>query len=276
VDQHRHQDPTRAALLKAGLPVEDLWVGYFGLGGNLSQLEIDAYLNGLCDVPTLDRDLLAAAANEILEEASSGMRVPSSAGNQARVRDGAARRMLGAAGAFLLSPAEAEQERLDAVTRTNLLDTPGEERFDRITRQAKERFGVSTATIALIDDQRQFFKSIVGDVLQNMPRGISFCNATIRNAGPLVINDARTDPRFKANPLVVSEPYIRFYAGYPLRGPLGWTAGTLCVIDQNPRDFSPEDEQALRELALITEQELNASQTPSENTQKQNQQQNDK
>ena len=257
MDQHADQDPTRATLIEAGLPVGELWIGYYGLGGNLSRLEVDAYLDGLFDIPEFDRAVLAAAANELLMDTSSALRVPSSTERQSLVPDGDARRMLGAAGAFLLSAAEAESERLDAVARTHLLDTPGEERFDRITRQARDRFGVSTATIALIDDHRQFLKSMVGDVSQDMPREISFCNATIRNAGPLIINDARTDPRFRANPLVLGEPYIRFYAGYPLQGLRGWTIGTLCVIDQNPRDFSPEDEQTLRELAMSAEQELN-------------------
>ncbi|MEG9250066.1 GAF domain-containing protein [Arthrobacter sp. Soc17.1.1.1] len=259
MDQRTHQDPTRAALIQAGLPVEELWVSYFGLGGDLSQLEVDAYLNALFDVSVFDRDILATAANELLEEAYSALRVPCSAEAQAQSHDGNARRMLGAAGSFLLSPAEAEEERLGAVTRTHLLDTPGEERFDRITRQAREQFGVSTATVALIDDHRQFLKSMVGNVSQDMPREISFCNATIRNAGPLIVTDARTDPRFKSNPLVLGEPYIRFYAGYPLRGLRGWTVGTLCVIDQNPRDFSAEDEQSLRDLATIAEQEINTT-----------------
>lgn len=257
VDQHAHQDPTRAALIEAGLPVGELWISYFSLGGNLSELEVDAYLSGHSDIAVFDRDVLAIAANELLMDGSSAMRVPNSTGSQAFVPDDDGRRMLGAAGAFLLSAAEAESERLDAVTRTHLLDTPGEERFDRITRQAKDHFKVSTATIALIDDRRQFLKSMVGNVSQNMPRQISFCNATIRNAGPLIVNDARTDPRFKTNPLVLGEPYIRFYAGHPLQGLRGWTVGTLCIIDQNPRDFSPEDEQTLRELATSTEQELN-------------------
>ncbi|WP_026548906.1 GAF domain-containing protein [Arthrobacter sp. Br18] len=110
-------------------------------------------------------------------------------------------------------------------------------------------FDVSMATVSLIDDHRQFLNSVVGQVLQNMPRKISFCNATIRNAGLLVVNDAQTDERFTTNPLVTGEPYIRFYACYPLKGPGGWTIGTLCVIDQKPRGFTTEDEQALPEAS---------------------------
>lgn len=112
------------------------------------------------------------------------------------------------------------------------------------------------ATVSLIDDHRQFLNSVVGQVPQNMPRKISFCNATIRNAGLLVVNDAQTDERFTTNPLVTGEHYIRFYAGYPLRGPGGWTIGTLCVIDQKPRGFTTEDEQALRRLAEVAQHEI--------------------
>lgn len=111
--------------------------------------------------------------------------------------------------------------------------------------------------VALIDDRRQFLKSVIGPVQQNMPREISFCNATIRDAGPLIVRDALVDDRFMNNPLVLGEPYIRFYAGYPLRGPGGWTIGTLCVIDQEPREYSQRDGRKLRTLAHRVEDEIN-------------------
>ncbi|WP_081737660.1 GAF domain-containing protein, partial [Arthrobacter sp. H41] len=222
-----------------------------------AEFEIDAYLNGLLVLPALERDLLAAAANDLLEAASSTVRVPSSEDGTPQYSPEEVRRLLGAAGAFLLTSAEAEKERLNALTRTQLLDSPAEERFDRITRLARERFQVSTATVSLIDDYRQFLKSVAGTLTQDLPRNISFCQITIRNQGLLVVNDARTDTRFALNPLVTGEPYIRFYAGYPLKGPGGWTIGTLCIINQEPRDFTAEDGQALRELAEAAQHEIN-------------------
>ncbi|MBG6185450.1 hypothetical protein IWX65_003429 [Arthrobacter sp. CAN_A214] len=257
MDERTQQDRTRAALTQAAVPLGELWVGYFGFGGALSESEIDAYINGALVLPALERDLLAAAANELLENTSSAVRVPSSQDGEPQDSRDEVRKQLGAAGAFLLTPAEAEEERLDALTRTQLLDSPNEERFDRITRQAKEHFQVSTVIVSLIDDHRQFLKSLIGPLTQNVPREISFCNTTIRNAGLLVVNDAMTDERFSKNLLVTGEPYIRFYAGYPLRGPGGWTIGTLCVIDQKPRGFTAEDEEALRELAKAAQHEIN-------------------
>ncbi|WP_051477130.1 GAF domain-containing protein [Arthrobacter sp. Br18] len=257
MDGQAQQKLTFAAAAQAGLQPEDIWIQYFAMGGSLAQIEIEAYLRGLLDLPAAERDTLAGAVNEILEDTSSSLRVPYSAGRDQQDSPAQARRALGAAGAFLLSAGEAEEERLDALRRTGLLDTRPEERFDSITRRAKEQFGVSSSTIALIDDHRQFLKSVVGPVGKDMPREISFCNVTIRNAGPLIVNDASTDERFRENPLVLGEPYIRFYAGYPLRGPSGWTIGTLCLIDQQARAFSPEDEQVLRILAEMAQRELN-------------------
>ncbi|WP_081737767.1 GAF domain-containing protein, partial [Arthrobacter sp. H41] len=233
-----------------------LGIQYFGLGGTLAQLEIEAYFRGLLDLPAVERDTLASAVNEILEETPSSVRVPYSERHEEEDSPGRARRALGAAGAFLLTPEEAEEERVDALRRMKLLDTPVEERFDAITRRAREQFGVSSSTVSLIDNHRQFLKSVVGPVAQNTPRELSFCNATIRGAGPLIVNDALADERFRSNPLVLGEPYIRFYAGYPLRGPNGWTIGTLCIIDQKPRDFSADDEAALRLLAEAAQGEL--------------------
>lgn len=124
--------------------------------------------------------------------------------------------------------------------------------------QARDHFNVSSSIVALVDDHKLFLKSVVGPIEQNMPREITFCNATIRNAGPLIVADALEDDRFRTNPLVTGEPFIRFYAGYPLRGFGGWTVGTLCVIDQKPRGFSPQDGRFLRKLARLVEDEINS------------------
>ncbi|WDF35089.1 GAF domain-containing protein (plasmid) [Arthrobacter agilis] len=249
---------TALALSTASITVSELWVRYYALGGRVSEFEVQAYLGGLLVLPGDERNLLADATNELLEGTSVNIRIPHGEEDEADETPGDSRRSLGALGAFLFTAEEAEEERLDAVTRTNLLDSPAEERFDQYTQQAREYFNVSSSIVALIDDRRMFLKSVIGPIEQNLPREITFCTATIRNAGPLIIPDTLEDDRFRTNPLVLGEPFIRFYAGYPLRGPGGWTVGTLCVIDQEPRGFSPQDGRFLRKLARLVEDEINA------------------
>ncbi|MHA7192079.1 GAF domain-containing protein [Arthrobacter sp. MDT2-16] len=151
----------------------------------------------------------------------------------------------------------AEHQRRRALQRLGLLDSGDEERFDRITRKAQHHFDVSSATISLITDDQQYLKSFVGPLRRHVERSIAFCNVTIQHEEPLIINDTLTDPRFRANPLVVAEPFIRFYAGVPLRGPGGWFVGSFCVLDQDARDFSYDDRQKLLNLAAEAELELN-------------------
>ncbi|MGV0110976.1 GAF domain-containing protein [Arthrobacter sp. CP30] len=249
---------TTLALSKANITVGELWVKYYGLGGEVSEFEVEAYLGGLLILSGAERSILADAMNELLEGSSVNIQIPRSEDDEAAETPEDARRALGAFGAFLFTDEEAEQERLDAVMHTNLVDSPFEERFDRYTQQARDHFNVSSSIVALVDDHRLFLKSVVGPIEQNMPREITFCNATIRNAGPLIVADALEDDRFRTNPLVTGEPFIRFYAGYPLRGPGGWTVGTLCVIDQKPRGFSPQDGRFLRKLARLVEDEINS------------------
>src|SRR5262245_34570540 len=109
-----------------------------------------------------------------------------------------------------------EQERLTTLYKLNLLDTPSEERFDRITRIAARLFNSPIALISLIDFNRQWFKSCFGFNVTETPREISFCAHAILDDEVLVIRDTLNDPRFVDNPFVVGEPYIRFYAGQPL------------------------------------------------------------
>jgi GAF domain-containing protein len=248
---------TTSALSEAELSIEDLWIRYYGLGGAISAFEVQSYLTGLLSLPPHERNLLAEATNELLERTTVQIRVPADTEDDADPSIEDSRRQLGAAGAFLFSAGEQENERLAALERTQLLDSIPESRFDRYTQQAKDHFHVSSSIIALLDDRRMFLKSVLGPIEQNLPREITFCHATIRNAGPLIVKNALEDERFQKNPLVLGEPFIRFYAGYPLRGPAGWTVGTLCVIDQNPRDFSEEDGRFLRNLARLVEEEIN-------------------
>ncbi|MHA7284545.1 GAF domain-containing protein [Arthrobacter sp. TMS2-4] len=248
---------TTLALVEANLSIDDVWVRYYGLGGVISAVELQAYLAGLLSLPSGERNLVAEATNELLELTPVQIRVPVDADDAAAQSGGDSRRELGAAGAFLFSAGEQEDERLAAVERTHLLDSLPEDRFDRYTQQARNYFQVSSSTIALLDDRRMFLKSVLGPLAQDLPRDITFCHTTIRSAGPLIVKDALEDERFRTNPLVTGDPFIRFYAGYPLRGPRGWTVGALCVIDQKPRDFTAKDGKFLRTLAGLVEDEIN-------------------
>ncbi|WP_338844964.1 ATP-binding protein [Massilia sp. W12] len=149
-----------------------------------------------------------------------------------------------------------EEDRLHDLCGLAVLDTPSEERFDRITRTACRMFGVPTALISLVDANRQWFKSRQGLTAQETPRNISFCGHAILDKHAFVVTDAAADNRFADNPLVTGDLHLRFYAGYPLRGPRGFHIGTLCLIDYQARPFSPADEAALADLAAWAENEL--------------------
>lgn len=152
-----------------------------------------------------------------------------------------------------------EQARLNTLCDLNILDTASEERFDRLTRMAKRVFDVPIALVSIVDENRQWFKSCVGLGASETPRDISFCGHAILGEELFVIPNALEDERFADNPLVVDEPHIRFYAGCPLLVN-GYRLGTLCIIDREPRNFSSEDLQVLKDLAGMVEQELSAVQ----------------
>ena len=153
-----------------------------------------------------------------------------------------------------------EKARLTTLRSLNILDTPQEERFDRLTRMSKRMFGVPIALVSLVDENRQWFKSCEGLSVMETPRDISFCGHAILGNEIFLISDATKDERFADNPLVLNEPHIRFYAGCPLRFPNGSKLGTLCLIDRKPRSLSEEDLEALRDLASMVERELEAVQ----------------
>lgn len=165
---------------------------------------------------------------------------------------------LGAAGRFLLTPEQAEGERLKSLHETNLLHSGTEEAFDRIVTATRKYFDVGAASLSLIAEDAQYFKSVFGPLREETPRQIALCAATVEQNSMLIINDTLTDDRFASNPLVVGEPHIRFYAGYPLHGPRGWNIGTLCIIDQKPRTFPPSDQQVLRALSAIAQSHIDA------------------
>jgi sigma-B regulation protein RsbU (phosphoserine phosphatase) len=156
---------------------------------------------------------------------------------------------------------EQEEQRLQAVHALHLLDTPAEERFDRLSRMAARMFGTSAAFVSLIDRDRQLFKSRVGLDVSETPRDISLCAHAILGNDVLVVPDTRLDVRFADNPLVTGEPFLRFYAGQPLRAPSGDKVGTLCIADQTPRDLSPDEREILRELGELVEKELRMTDT---------------
>lgn len=153
-----------------------------------------------------------------------------------------------------------EQQRLKALESLKIMDTPAEQRFDRITRLAKRMFDVPIALITLLDDERQWFKSKVGLDTSETPREQAFCNYTIEQEKSFIVNDATLDIRFNDNPLVVNKPHIRFYAGFPFRAPGGEKLGALCLIDHKPRYISERDSRLLGELALMVEEEIATNQ----------------
>jgi len=149
-----------------------------------------------------------------------------------------------------------EDERLRALYRYDVLDTPPEESFDRITRLAKLALQAPMAMISLVDRNRQWFKSRQGTDTIETPRSISFCTHTIRKDEPLVIPDAREDPRFRDSPLVTGAPHVRAYVGVPLRTPDGHNVGALCVNDTKPRQITQEQINVLQDLARLVVDEL--------------------
>ena len=149
-----------------------------------------------------------------------------------------------------------EKSRLQSLQSLVILDTPPEERFDRLTRLAKHMFDVPIALVSLVDENRQWFKSCFGLPVRETPRNISFCGHAILGEGPFIINDAAKDKRFADNPLVLDAPHIRFYCGYPLKLLDGSKIGTLCIIDTKPRSLDDTEIQALKDLAEMAECEI--------------------
>ncbi len=151
-----------------------------------------------------------------------------------------------------------EAQRLRTLRGLDILDTPPEDRFDRLTSAASRAFGVPMALISLVDEDRQWFKSKVGVDKPETPRSISFCGHAIHQDEIFEVEDATLDPRFADNPLVTGDPHVRFYAGQPLYGLDGSKLGTFCIMDRVPRRLSPRQREALKELAEMAEDEINA------------------
>ncbi len=142
-----------------------------------------------------------------------------------------------------------ESARLEALREYGILGTPPEPEFDDLTTLAAHICGTPIALVSLVDENRLWFKSKIGIPATESPREISFCAKTIYEPDLFVITDTHADDRYVDHPMVTSEPYVRFYAGAPLVNPDGHAIGTLCVIDQTPRELSAEQKDALRSIA---------------------------
>ncbi len=150
-----------------------------------------------------------------------------------------------------------EPERLKALKSLHILDTPTEERFDRITQLAQYIFKVPISTLSLVDSNREWFKSCMGVEASEGPRAISFCGHAMLEDDLFLIPDTTKDPRFADNPMVTGKPYLRFYAGQSLSNAAGFKIGTFCIKDTKPRTLTEEEKKILKDLASWAELEIN-------------------
>jgi GAF domain-containing protein len=152
---------------------------------------------------------------------------------------------------------ENEPERLAAVHRYDILDTPKDGAFDRITRLAAAILDMPIAIVTIVDHDRIWFKSAEGlDGVEQIGRDPGLCASAIMSDTAWIVEDAKVDPRTLANPLVAGEFGLRFYAGSALRTTGGHNLGTLCVIDREPRELTAEQIRVLDDLAALVVDEL--------------------
>ncbi|QQE10467.1 SpoIIE family protein phosphatase [Planctomycetota bacterium] len=149
-----------------------------------------------------------------------------------------------------------EVERIADLRALRILDTPSERRYEGIVHLACGVAGVPMSYIAMIDSDRQWLKAKCGLSFNQTGRDESFCGHTILQEEPLIVEDATKDERFCDNPLVLGRPMIRFYAGFPLKGPGGHNIGTLCLADKQPRHLDERVILLMKELVALTEHEL--------------------
>lgn len=145
-----------------------------------------------------------------------------------------------------------ETEQFAALYALGILDTPPEQRFDKIASFAASEFNVPIAVISLVDETRQWFKSKIGLDICGSARDISICSHSIQSAKPFVICDLSQDSRFRENPFVRSDSHIRFYAGVPLKLRNGQSVGMLCVMDIKARAFDKVDCAILGLLGVLS------------------------
>ncbi|MHA7209968.1 GAF domain-containing protein [Arthrobacter sp. MDT1-65] len=288
ISRYLQQWTTIQTVRVAGFSIGDVWSSYLNVGGEQDEIEIAGYLAGITVLPTVDRDRIAHAINQMIADRD----VPVDGAHYSTdlvaygsgFADSLRRLILSPDGYRFDRPArtepagiagdgstplpgqshldENEERRCRALIETGLLETGAEERFDRLTAEAREHFGVSSASIALITDDRQIIKSVIGPIGQDVPRDIALCARTIQADRTLVIPDAAQSPEFRNHPLVIGAPHIRFYAGHPICSTAGWRIGTLCLIDDRPRPFSEADERDLRLRAAQVQIEIWLGPTP--------------
>lgn len=156
----------------------------------------------------------------------------------------------------MTAPTRDEESRLEAVHRYDILDTPPDGAFDRITALAARIFGVPISIVSIVDHDRIWFKSHHGVDAEQIDRAPGLCASAVLQDDAWIVTDARVDPRTLDNPLVAGELGLRFYAGIPLRVRGGWNLGTLNVIDVEPRDVTADELDTLEDLASIVVDEL--------------------
>jgi len=152
-----------------------------------------------------------------------------------------------------------ESERLVILKALEVLDTPLEARYERITRLLAKALGMDGAAISFVDRDRVWFKSITGADMTEAPRDVSFCSHAICEDGLFVVEDASADPRFADNPLVTRPGGQRFYAAQPLNVGGGLNVGSICVFDSRPKEFGADEQQFLRDMADTVIRELRTS-----------------
>lgn len=153
-------------------------------------------------------------------------------------------------------PLKTEEERLAAVERYDILDTPREPAFDRIATLVRLIFGVETSIVSLIDAHRQWYKASEGTPRTEVPIADTFCRFAMPGTDAMIVPDARQDERFCDSPHVTADHGVRFYASMPLTTADGHNVGTICAIDSQPRQFSLRELEIFRELASIVMSEM--------------------
>lgn len=149
-----------------------------------------------------------------------------------------------------------EEGRARALEALNILDTAAEAGFETIVEMVREKLNVPMCAVSLVDRERQWFKARRGLDVCETARDVSFCTHTIATPAPLVVPDTLADAVFQDNPLVTGAPHIRAYAGVPLILPNGYAVGTLCAIDDRPRDWSKLEIEMLKGLAKLALKEI--------------------